>query len=41
MATREFESSLIANETIEATVAFLDICSFTAISETLKADTVR
>src|SRR6187397_310462 len=40
MATREFESSLIANETIEATVAFLDICSFTAISENLKADTV-
>jgi class 3 adenylate cyclase/AmiR/NasT family two-component response regulator len=33
MGTREFESSLMANETVEATVAFIDICSFTAISE--------
>lgn len=40
MSSREFESSLIANETIEATVAFLDICSFTAISENEAADTV-
>lgn len=40
MDSREFESSLMANETIEATVAFMDICSFTAISETASADTV-
>jgi len=40
MGSREFESSLIANETVEATVAFIDICSFTAISEKEKPDTV-
>ena len=40
MGSREFESSLIANESIEATVAFIDICSFTSISETEPADTV-
>ena len=32
MNRREFESALMANETIEATVAFIDICSFTSIS---------
>ncbi|MEJ7626834.1 MAG: adenylate/guanylate cyclase domain-containing protein [Ferruginibacter sp.] len=40
MGGREFESSLIANETMEATVAFIDICSFTSISENESADTV-
>jgi len=40
MGSREFESSLMANETIEATVAFMDICSFTTISENEPADTV-
>jgi class 3 adenylate cyclase/DNA-binding NarL/FixJ family response regulator len=40
MGSREFESSLMANETIEGTVAFLDICSFTSISESAPADTV-
>lgn len=40
MGSREFESSLMANETIEATVAFIDICSFTSISENEPADTV-
>ena len=40
MGSREFESSLIANETIEATIAFVDICSFTAISENESPDTV-
>jgi class 3 adenylate cyclase len=40
MGGREFESSLVANETIEATVAFLDICSFTSISENESPDTV-
>src|SRR6187549_1754300 len=33
MGGREFESSLMVNETVVATVAFLDICSFTTISE--------
>ncbi len=40
MGSREFESSLVANETIEATVAFIDICSFTSISESEPADFV-
>lgn len=40
MGSREFESSLIANETVEATVAFIDICSFTSISENESPDTV-
>ena len=40
MGSREFESSLIANETVEASVAFIDICSFTSISEKEKPDTV-
>jgi adenylate cyclase len=30
----EFESALLKNETIEATVAFIDICGFTSITET-------
>jgi class 3 adenylate cyclase/FixJ family two-component response regulator len=40
MGSREFESSLMQNETVEATVAFLDICSFTSISENEPPDTV-
>jgi len=40
METKEYEASLTANETIEATVAFIDICSFTAISEKEEPDTV-
>ncbi|HVM88972.1 MAG TPA: adenylate/guanylate cyclase domain-containing protein [Puia sp.] len=40
MGTREYESSLTANETLDATVAFIDICGFTAISEKAKPDTV-
>ena len=40
MSSREFESSLIANETLEATVAFIDICSFTSISENESPDRV-
>ena len=40
MGSREFESSLMHNETVEATVVFLDICSFTTISENEPADTV-
>ena len=40
MGSREFESAIMANETVDATVAFIDICGFTAISENEKADTV-
>lgn len=40
MGSREYESSLTANETIDATVAFIDICSFTSISENESPDTV-
>ena len=40
MSTREYESSIMVNETVEATVAFIDICSFTSISETESADVV-
>ena len=40
MGTHEFENSLTANETVEATVVFLDICSFTTISENESPDTV-
>ena len=40
MGTREYENSLTANETVEASVAFIDICSFTTISEKESPDTV-
>jgi len=40
MGNREFESTIMANETIEGTVMFIDICGFTAISETTSADNV-
>ncbi len=40
MGGREFESSLMANEIVEASVVFMDICSFTAISESQAPDTV-
>jgi class 3 adenylate cyclase len=40
MNRREFESSLMVNETVDATVAFIDICSFTTISENEPADIV-
>ncbi len=40
MSSREFETSLTANETVDATVAFIDICSFTSISENEPPDTV-
>ena len=39
MSRQEFESSLLVNETIEATVAFLDVCHFTAITEYTPANT--
>lgn len=40
MSKKEYETTLMANETIEATVAFIDICRFTAISETQPANEV-
>jgi len=40
MGSREYENTIMANETIEATVVFIDICGFTAISENAPADTV-
>ncbi|MBA4411578.1 MAG: adenylate/guanylate cyclase domain-containing protein [Bacteroidota bacterium] len=40
MGSREFESSLMANESVEATIVFIDICSFTSISENESPDSV-
>ncbi len=40
MGSREYEKSLTANETVTGSVAFIDICSFTSISEKESADTV-
>ena len=40
MGSREYETSLMENETVEATVVFIDICSFTAISEKESPDVV-
>lgn len=40
MGSREFESTIMVNETVEATVVFIDICGFTAISENETPDVV-
>jgi class 3 adenylate cyclase/CheY-like chemotaxis protein len=40
MDTREFESTLMTNETVEASVVFVDICGFTNISENEPPDMV-
>ena len=40
MNRREYETSLMVNESVEATVVFIDICCFTTISENEPADTV-
>ena len=40
MGSREFETSIMVNETVEATVVFIDICSFSAISEKEAPDKV-
>ncbi len=40
MDTKEFETSIMKNETLEATVVFIDICSFTSISENESPDLV-
>jgi class 3 adenylate cyclase/FixJ family two-component response regulator len=40
MGSREFESSVMVNENIEGTVVFIDICSFTKMSENEAPDSV-
>ena len=40
MGGKEYESKITANENIEATVMFIDVCGFTAISEQAKPDVV-
>ena len=40
MNREEYETTLMRNETIEASVAFFDICGFTSLTETQPADTV-
>ena len=40
MCCKEYETSLLANETIEASILFVDICGFTAISEQEPPDAV-
>jgi class 3 adenylate cyclase/FixJ family two-component response regulator len=40
MGSREYESTVMASETIEGTVIFIDICGFTSISETTEPDKV-
>jgi adenylate cyclase len=40
MSSREYETAVTSNETVEATVVFIDICSFTSISEEAPADVV-
>ena len=40
MTHKEFENNLAANEVLEATVMFIDICGFTAITENVPANTV-
>jgi len=40
MNHKEFEGSLMKNELVEATVMFIDVCGFTAITEQVPANTV-
>src|SRR5690606_24713594 len=40
MGRQEYETTIMANETIEGTVVFIDICGFTAISETASPNIV-
>lgn len=40
MGNREFETTVMTNENIEATVAFIDICGFTSFSEQTTPDNV-
>ena len=40
MTTHNFEDRLLVNESVEASVMFVDICNFTAFAETMPADQV-
>jgi len=40
MTHKEFENSLLKNEMLDATVMFVDVCGFTAITEQVPANTV-
>ncbi len=40
MGSQEYESKIMSNESIEGTVIFIDVCGFTAISESTPADEV-
>jgi adenylate cyclase len=40
MTHKEFEGSLMKNELVEATVMFIDVCGFTAITEQVPANAV-
>ena len=40
MSHKEFEGSLMKNETLQATVMFVDVCGFTSITEHVPANTV-
>jgi class 3 adenylate cyclase/FixJ family two-component response regulator len=40
MDSTQFETSIMSNETIEASVAFIDICDFTTISENKSPDDI-
>lgn len=40
MNAKDYETSIQANETVEASVIFIDICGFTTISESANPDTV-
>ncbi|QKJ64289.1 adenylate/guanylate cyclase domain-containing response regulator [Flavobacterium sp. M31R6] len=40
MTNKEFETSLLKNEMLEATVLFVDVCGFTSITEQFPANTI-
>src|SRR6201996_7072841 len=40
MTSKEYEKSLLQNETVHATALFIDICGFTAVTESVAADKV-
>ncbi len=40
MGTKEFESTILKNELLEASVLFIDVCGFTAITEQIPANDV-
>lgn len=40
MTKHQFQERLLVNETVDATIMFIDLCGFTRISETMAADRV-